>query len=206
MLRDDMPRVLAAAAKRGFDSPSEAELLQVARSLTWADNSAMVGSTMLLFDMPRVLAEAAKRGIDATSQAALLQFATSLTNEDNAAKTGSTMTENEPDRVHTKATTLGVDVGDDNALRHVAKCLQLVENRWKGHFGDTVIAYFQYKKDRGHFPAARGDNPQLGKWAEKLRGLKRKFDRGEPAQGMCSERVSMLTALGFPWNPPMHRK
>jgi hypothetical protein len=107
---------------------------------------------------------------------------------------------NDHNRVHAKAITLGIDVGDDNALGRVAMRLQLVENRWKGHFGDTVIAYFQYKKDRGYFPAARGDNPQLGKWAENLRGLKRKFDRGEPAQGMCSERVSMLTGQGFEWN------
>jgi hypothetical protein len=78
--------------------------------------------------------------------------------------------------------------------------LQLLDNRWKGHFGDRLIAYFQYKDDRGDFPTARGDNLQLGKWAEKQRGLKRKFDRGEPAEGMCSERVSMLTAQGFVWN------
>jgi hypothetical protein len=32
---------------------------------------------------------------------------------------------------------------------------------------------------------------------KKQRALKRKFDRGEPAGGMCSERVLKLTALGF---------
>jgi hypothetical protein len=200
-LLNDRPRVLANAAKRGVDATSEVALLQLATSLTNEDNAAKVGSTMLLNDRPRVLAAAAKRGVDATSKVALLQLACSLTNEDNAAKVGSTMMADEPDRVHAKATTLGVDLGDDNALGRVAKRLQLGDNRWTWHFDDRLNAYFKYKEDRGRFPTSRGDNPQLGKWAEKQRGLKRKFDCGGPAGGMCSERVLKLNALGFVWKP-----
>jgi hypothetical protein len=205
MLRDDMARVLAAATKQGVDSSSEAARLQIARSLTNADNAAKIGSTMLLDEMPRVLAAATKRGVDSSSEAARLQIARSLTNADNSAKVGSAMLANDPDRVHAEATALGIDVGDDNALGRVAMRLQLVENRWKGQFGDKVIAYFKYKDDRGDFPTVSGDNPQLGKWAENQRSLKRKFDRGEPAKGMCSERVSMLTAQGFVWDVRMGR-
>ena len=205
MLRDDMPRVLATATKRGVASSSEAELLPIANSLTRADNAAKSGSAMLRDDMRRVLAAAAKRGVASSSEAELLPIADSLTKADNAAKTGSAMLANDPDRVHAEATALGIDVGDDNALGRVAMRLQLVENRWKGQFGDKVIAYFKYKGDRGDFPTVSGDNPQLGKWAENQRSLKRKFDRGEPAKGMCSERVSMLTAQGFVWDVRMGR-
>jgi hypothetical protein len=114
------------------------------------------------------------------------------------------MMADEPDRVHAKATALGLDVGDPNVLGHVAKGLQCAENaskRWTNNFDDRLIAYFKYREDRGHFPTARGDNPQLGKWAGKQRGFKRKLDKGEHAKGITSERASKLTALGFVWNP-----
>jgi hypothetical protein len=151
--------------------------------------------------MPRVLATAAERNIDATSAAAWLQLACSLTNEDKANKAGSTMLANEPDRVHAKATTLGVDVSDVNALRHIAKCLQNVDNRWTGQWDGRLMEIAKYKKDHGHFPRIK-DSPQLGRWLEKQRGLKRKLDKGEHAEGMTSERAAKLAALGCVWDPP----
>jgi hypothetical protein len=199
-----MARVLAAATKQGVDSSSEAKLQQIACSLTNADKAAKIGSTMLRDDMARVLAAATKQGVDSSSEAERLQIACSLTNADNSAKVGSTMLRDEMPRVLAAATKQGVDVDDCNAVGQVAMRLQLVQNLWKGQFGDKVIAYFKYKDDRGRFPTVSGDNPQLGRWAENQRSLKRKFDRGEPAGGMCSERVSMLTAQGFVWNGRVH--
>jgi hypothetical protein len=201
MLRDDRPRVLAAATKRGVDSPSEDELMRLADSLTKQDNAAKMESTMLRDDMARVLATATKRGVDSTSEAERLQIAGSLTKQDNEANVGSTMLRDDMARVLAAATKRGVDVDDGNAVGQVAKYLQRVENRWGGQWDGKLMEIAKYKKDHGHLPRIK-DSPQLGKWLETQRGLKRKLDKGEHAKGMTSERASKLTAaLGYVWNP-----
>jgi hypothetical protein len=60
------------------------------------------------------------------------------------------------------------------------------------------------------YKAARGDCNVLNRWAEDRRlgtwvGTqrkgKRRLDRGEPSEGMTTERAARLTALGFVWSP-----
>ena len=160
-----------------------------------------IAARMLLNNRTRMLAATAQRGFDSPSEAELLEVARRLTYEDMNAMVGSTMLANEPDRVHAKATTLGVDVSDVNALRHIAKCLQNVDNRWTGQWDGRLMEIAKYKKDHGHFPRIK-DSPQLGRWLEKQRGLKRKLDKGEHADGMTFERVAKLAALGCVWDPP----
>jgi hypothetical protein len=41
------------------------------------------------------------------------------------------------------------------------------------------------------------EDPRLGEWVANQRKYKKKLDRGEPSQGMTTERVARLTALGF---------
>jgi hypothetical protein len=57
-----------------------------------------------------------------------------------------------------------------------------------------------YKQEHGRFTTDK--STPLGQRIKSQRRLKRKFDCGGPAGGMCSERVLKLSALGFVWNPP----
>jgi hypothetical protein len=48
-------------------------------------------------------------------------------------------------------------------------------------------------------PASWAEDPKLGGWVSKQRVHKRRFDRGEPSEGMTAARVAKLEALGFAW-------
>jgi hypothetical protein len=69
---------------------------------------------------------------------------------------------------------------------------------WEDYFSRLVA----YKAVHGNYNVPRRwqEDPGLGTWVDKQRVRKRKFDRGEPSEGMTAERVARLTALGFVWN------
>jgi hypothetical protein len=61
-----------------------------------------------------------------------------------------------------------------------------------------------YKAEHGDCNVLKrwAEVPGLGGWVTNQRQCKRKFDRGEPSQGMTAERAARLTTLGFVWDPP----
>jgi hypothetical protein len=46
-------------------------------------------------------------------------------------------------------------------------------------------------------PQRWAEDPALGRWVKKLRGLKKKLDGGELQSSAMKERASKLDALGF---------
>jgi predicted secreted Zn-dependent protease len=70
--------------------------------------------------------------------------------------------------------------------------------KWEDYLPKLV----KYYKEHGDYDVPRRwqEDPGLGAWVDKQRVRKRKFDRGEPGEGMTAERVARLTALGFVWN------
>jgi hypothetical protein len=86
MLLKDRARVEAAAAERGFESPSEAELREVARSLENKDNGAKIGSTMMADDLDWVRAKATALKLDVGNANVLGRVARGLRGGDNVSK------------------------------------------------------------------------------------------------------------------------
>jgi hypothetical protein len=72
------------------------------------------------------------------------------------------------------------------------------EVEWEAQLARLVA----YKAAQGDCSVPRGwaEDRRLSNWVNNQRKLKRKFDRGEPSDGMAAERVAKLTALGFVWN------
>jgi hypothetical protein len=56
-----------------------------------------------------------------------------------------------------------------------------------------------YKAAHGDCSVPQGcsEDPQLGRWVNTQRQLKRQLDRGEPSKGMTAARAARLTALGL---------
>jgi hypothetical protein len=51
-------------------------------------------------------------------------------------------------------------------------------------------------------PRGWAEDPQLGRWVDTQRALKKKLGRGKPSKGMTAARAAMLDKLGFDWAPP----
>jgi hypothetical protein len=62
----------------------------------------------------------------------------------------------------------------------------------------------QHKRKHGDCNVPRGwaEDPQLGRWVDTQRALKKKLDRDKPSEGMTAARAAMLDKLGFNWAPP----
>jgi hypothetical protein len=61
----------------------------------------------------------------------------------------------------------------------------------------------EYKRRHGDcsVPKRSTEDPQLGRWVDRQRTLKKALDRGKPSQGMTAARAAKLEALGFAWAP-----
>jgi thiamine pyrophosphokinase len=69
---------------------------------------------------------------------------------------------------------------------------------------DAMLARLEdYKAVYGDYnvPDRWAEDPGLGRWVTQQRSNKRKLDRNEYSEGMTSERVARMSALGFVWNP-----
>jgi hypothetical protein len=58
-----------------------------------------------------------------------------------------------------------------------------------------------YKEGHGdcNVPKQWAADPQLGRWVNYQRTLKRRLDRGDPCKGMTAARAAKLDSLGFAW-------
>jgi hypothetical protein len=72
------------------------------------------------------------------------------------------------------------------------------EVAWEGQLARLAA----YKAEHGHcsVPGNWAEDPRLGSWVGNQRAYKRKLDRGEPSEGMTTERAAKLTAVGFIWD------
>jgi hypothetical protein len=68
---------------------------------------------------------------------------------------------------------------------------------WEQHL-DSLSAY-KCRHGDCNVPQRWGEDPQLGRWVDKQRALKKQLDRGEPCRGMTAARATKLDALGFAW-------
>jgi hypothetical protein len=111
-------------------------------------------------------------------------------------------------RVHKKALGRGEPSRGMTAAR--AARLEALGLAWEDARGTANEAAWEAQLVRlAAYKATHGDcnvlqawaeDPRLGKWVHKQRGLKRRLDRGDPSEGMTVERAARLEALGFVCN------
>jgi hypothetical protein len=70
------------------------------------------------------------------------------------------------------------------------------EEKWKHRF--QQLAAFKLAHNHCNVPKSYRDK-SLHSWVRKQRVCKRKFDAGEPCEGMTQERIDMLNSIGFQW-------
>jgi hypothetical protein len=72
-----------------------------------------------------------------------------------------------------------------------------VQRGWEAQ----LVRLVAYKAAHGNcsVPYCWAEDPQLGTWVSDQRKFKKKFDRGDPSQGMTTARAARLEALGFAW-------
>jgi hypothetical protein len=69
--------------------------------------------------------------------------------------------------------------------------------KWEAQL-ERLVAYRVAHGDCS-VPARWAEDPALAKWVLSQRQYKKKLDRGEPSEGMTTERAARLEALGFVW-------
>jgi hypothetical protein len=74
------------------------------------------------------------------------------------------------------------------------------DTKWEAQL--VRLAAFKAAHGDCNVPQAWGEDseePSLGRWVSRQRIQKNRMDRGEPSQGMTTERLAKLEALGFVW-------
>jgi hypothetical protein len=71
----------------------------------------------------------------------------------------------------------------------------------EGAWEAQLVRLVAYKQAHGdcNVPKYWAEDPPLGNWVSKQRGLKRVLDRGGPSEGMTVAWAAQLEALGFAW-------
>lgn len=89
------------------------------------------------------------------------------------------------------------EIGFEWDLSH-KNCFHPNEEAWNLRYEELKA----YKKAKGNcnVPVKYPDNPQLGKWVNNQRSLRKKFDKGAKSPRISRERIEKLDKIGFEWD------